>query len=124
MAISLLPFFFSLLASAHGGDQPGPNGGKVEMPGAFHTEVVPAQDGFKVYLLDMNFENASVKDSSVSAQVEIGKKKMDLPCSQQKDHFFCKFEKSLNSGKLVLKATREKATGNEAIYQLPIANPK
>ena len=43
---------------AHGGNKPGPHGGKIKMPGMFHTELIlNAPNDFKVYLLDMKFKN-------------------------------------------------------------------
>jgi hypothetical protein len=57
--------FQHTLASAHGEDKAGPNGGFIRMPGAFHTELVPSgKDKLKVYLLDIQWKNPSLKNSS------------------------------------------------------------
>ncbi len=64
----------SLNVFAHGEDKPGPHGGFIRMPGAFHTEVVKEKEGYRVYLLDINWKNPSVLDSAVLASIEVGKK--------------------------------------------------
>jgi len=117
----------SLLAStqsfAHGGDKPGPNGGEVQMPGAFHTELVfdkESQDAM-VFLLDMEFKNPTLNDSSVTAFYKKGKTKVNYSCMPMHNHFHCTAEKKIKSpagGELHITATREKAKGNEVIYKL------
>lgn len=109
-------------AFAHGGDKPGPHGGFVEMPGAFHTEVVPEEGGsFKVYLIDINFQNPSIQDSTVEAWIESGKKRTSLNCVSQEDYFQCRSNGKLVKGKkLVVKAKRQQMQGNEAVYKLPL----
>lgn len=106
---------------AHGQDKPGPHGGAVQMPGAFHTEVVDKKDGsFSVYLLDINFQNPSVKDASVKAQVETSGKRSNLACEEKVDHFICKGKRAQSGSRLLITATREKAQGNEVAYALPV----
>ncbi|WP_246845853.1 hypothetical protein [Bdellovibrio sp. ZAP7] len=110
------------LASAHGGDKPGPHGGKIEMPGAFHTELVLDKDqSAHVYLLDMNFQNSTTKDSS--AKVFARAKKVQIPfnCTVMQDHFHCvPTKKYSQDSEIVIKAVREKAVGNDAVYKLPL----
>lgn len=121
----IISLFFALNAFAHGEDKPGPSGGFIRMPGAFHTELVPDSKGqsFQVYLLDINFKNPTVKDSSVEMQLEQKDNKIiNFNCSTMGDnHFFCKPKKKYLSteGKLILKVKREKATG-QAEYKLPL----
>ena len=105
------------VALSHGGDKPGPHGGFIEMPGAFHTEVVPEEgNSFKVYLIDINFENPTVE-----AWLENGKKKDVLACTAKEDHFQCAPKSPVGKAtKLVVKAKREQAEGNEATYKLPL----
>ena len=109
----------SLNALAHGENKPGPHGGYIRMPGAFHTEVVKEKDGYRVYLLDINWKNPSVLDSSVSASVQVGKKTTELVCTKQTDSYLCK---SLlpQKGKLNIQAKREGQTGAVATYKLPL----
>lgn len=111
-----------LLSAAHGGDKPGPHGGNVEMPGAFHTEVVMENDqSIKVYLIDMNFQNATSKDSSVAVSFKNKKNPVNFTCSAVSDYFHCVPSKKYPlKDVLVVKATRENAIGNEAIYKLPL----
>lgn len=114
--------FGPVLAVAHGGDKPGPHGGNVEMPGAFHTELVLDKDqSAHIYLIDINFQNPTTKDSSV--KVFARNKKMEVPfsCSIMDDHFHCVPSKKYQAkGEIVVQAVREKAVGNEAIYKLPL----
>lgn len=118
--MALLP----TLALAHGEDKPGPNKGYLQMPGAFHTELVMAKDlSVHIYLLDMEFKNATVKDSSVDVSYVLGKKTIPYKCAVMgSDHFHCTTSEkySTKKGELKVKATRENAVGNEAIYKLPL----
>lgn len=111
-------------AFAHGEDAPGPNGGHIRMPGAFHTEVlydVKTQD-LHVYLLDINFQNPTIQNSSVGATFKSGKEKISYHCaSMDGNHFHCVPGKKVNpKGELIIQATRENAVGNEAIYKFPL----
>lgn len=107
------------LASAHGEDKPGPNGGHIRMPGAFHTEVVSTQNGYKIYLLDIEWKNPTTKNSFIQASVVSGKKTAALSCKQEVNHFFCE-SKLPQKGKLEIQATREGQKGNLASYSLPL----
>lgn len=115
-------FFSSTLVMAHGGDKPGPHGGRVEMPGAFHTELILNSDqSADVYLIDMNFQNPTVKDSDVSVSIKNKKSKITFKCTAGEDHFHCIPNKKYEiAGEMIVKATREKAVGNEAVYKLPL----
>lgn len=119
--LSLL-FSFSL-ALAHGEDKEGPHGGFIRMPGAFHTELMLSEDmSAHVFLLDMEFKNPTVKDSSIEITHVDGKKKTTFKCSVMgSNHFHCIPEKKYSAkGKLLVKATRDKAPGNEVSYELPL----
>lgn len=111
-----------LISTAHGGDKPGPHGGNVEMPGAFHTELVMDKDqSIRIYLIDMNFNNATSKDSSVAVSFQDKKNPVKFTCSVMSDYFHCVPSKKYDlKGTLVVKATRENAVGNEAKYKLPL----
>lgn len=113
--------FLTTMAFAHGEDKPGPNGGFIQMPGSFHTEVVPEKDGsFKVYLLNLQNQDPTVKNSSVAATIVSGKKKQKLNCVVMGEHFHCKTKSGVKSGTLVILANREGAVGIEAKYKLPL----
>ncbi|CAE80060.1 hypothetical protein AB1A81_10205 [Bdellovibrio bacteriovorus] len=111
------------LSWAHGEDKPGPHGGHIQMPGAFHTEITVDKDqSVHVYLLDMNFANPTIKDSSVAVTAKNKKSEIKYTCSVMgNDHYHC-----IPNGKvpaktnLIVQATREKAVGNEAVYKLPL----
>ncbi len=110
------------MANAHGGDKPGPHGGNVEMPGAFHTELVVNKDlSLNVYLTDMSFQNPTTKDSSVKAFAREKKSEVPFSCSAQDNYFHCvPTKKYSQTGELVIQAVREKAVGNDAVYKLPL----
>lgn len=116
-------YFICLLAievRAHGMDKPGPHGGQIEMPGPYHTEVVSEANGFKVYLLDIKFQNPTVKDSSVEAQIT-GREGKQLNCKKMTDHFFCTVEKAVKKGELIIRSMRENEKGSESKYKLPFS---
>ena len=95
-----------------------PNSEFVRMPGAYHTEVVPDGNKVKVYLLDIDWKNPSVKDASVKIYLDKKRGK----CKASEDHFICDLPKetTLKSGKLLLKTKREGQTGNNVTYELPL----
>ncbi len=113
---------FSISVLAHGEDKPGPHGGHIKMPANFHTELVADADGsFRIYLLDMQFQNPTVKNSAVTVSVS-GKKKNTIKCAAMgNDHFHCFPDKPVKSGTLVIKATRDSTTASmDAKYKLPL----
>jgi len=112
-------FALSINAYAHGEDKPGPHGGYVRMPGAFHTEVVKEKEGYRVYLLDINWKNPSVLDSTVSAFIQVDKNKTDLTCTKEADSYVCKSSLP-QKGDLNILAKREGQTGRTAVYKLPL----
>ncbi|MGE0762594.1 MAG: hypothetical protein AB7N80_04895 [Bdellovibrionales bacterium] len=114
-------------AGAHGEDRPGPNGGFIQMPGAFHTEVVPLKKNqVAVYLLDMNWKDPRVSNSSVTAVYMSDHKttqKVNGDCAPAANHFVCNFTNKVDltkAGKLVLETKRNAQQGNPAIYKLPL----
>lgn len=123
--ITIILLTASLNTFAHGEEKLGPNGGYLKMPGNFHTEVVPEKNGkLKVYLLDINFKNPTVKDSSISVSVNNSSKK-EIKCSVKKNHFLCDTVKAdLKKGTLTIVAEKEKVKGADAVYQLPLALAK
>ena len=127
---AVLTLMTASTAFTHGEDKLGPNGGYVRMPGAYHTEVVPeGENKFRVYLLDINWKNPTVKSSEIKAQLT-GKKKSPVKCEVQNDYFLCQLAEGvkLTSGTLVLETTRDNQKGAKATYPLPLklekATPK
>lgn len=111
------------IAQAHGENKPGPHGGHIKMPANFHTEVIPDKDGsFHVFLLDMQFQNPTIKDSEIKAYVKSGNNKTTLKCSVMgTNHFHCKGSKPNLNGNLFLKAKREGTWASmDAQYELPL----
>lgn len=116
-------FVWSPLIRAHGEDKPGPHGGFIRMPGAFHTEVIlTAPNTVQIYLLDLEWKNPTVKDSSVQVTLQM-KKKSNGICEAQADFFICRFDSSVdlkNKGALIVQATRDKQVGQPMTYPLPL----
>lgn len=111
------------LSWAHGEDKAGPNGGHIQMPGAFHTELIVDKDqSAHIYLLDMNFQNPTTKDSDVKVIARTKKSEVKYNCNiMDGNHFHCVPTKKVSAKTdLIVQATREKAVGNEAVYKLPL----
>lgn len=108
---------------AHGEDKLGPNGGFIRMPGAFHTEILPlGANKLKVYLLDINWENPSVLNSSLSVSLR-SKKTSQAKCEVQENYYLCEFPMEVNltkRGELSVEAQRENQKGNMVSYELPL----
>lgn len=121
LAIIAALSIYSIDAFSHGEDKAGPHGGYVRMPGAFHTEVLIEGDGLRVYLLDINWKNPSVKDSSVEAVIKTGKTTNVLNCEKEKDSYLCSSKKDALTlaGNLEILAKREGQVGTTAVYPLP-----
>lgn len=127
IAIILCVTGISYKAFAHGEDKPGPHGGFIKMPGAFHTEVVPVNENtFKLYLLDISFAAPITTNSWVKASVVTGDKKSEADCKESTDFFLCVLPKGTNlkSGKLEVQAKRSDAQGISMGYELPLQQEK
>jgi hypothetical protein len=124
LSILLLTVFRSTDLLAHGEDKPGPNGGFIQMPGGFHTEVVPAgKNNIKVYLLDLDWKNPITKDSSVVAILKKGKQTERANCKSETNYFSCFFSAQADlkaKASLEIFATRDKQAANVAVYELPL----
>lgn len=117
--ITLLLTALPLHTFAHGEDKAGPHGGFIRMPGAYHTEVVPEKKGYRVYLLDINWKNPTVQNSSVSASIHSGKKITALTCTKETESYFCSTNLP-QSGELQLLTKRAGQPGATASYKLPL----
>lgn len=115
--------FFPLSLFAHGENTPGPHGGHIQMPGAFHTELLVNKDqSVQIYLLDVGFKNPVTKDSEVTLLFKDKNGTLDFKCSAKADYFLCLPQKAYGAkGELVVKAVRQKAVGAEAVYKLPLS---
>lgn len=109
----------------HGGNKPGPNGGHIQMPGAFHTELVIEKQMARVYLLDINFKNPTTESSNILFTAFTKSKAEKVSCVDKKTYYECPLsEKASNYSNISIKATRKKANGKEALYDLPLTFPK
>lgn len=106
---------------AHGMNKLGPHGGFINMPGAFHTELVEKGSQMRVYLIDMNFKNPTVADSSVTISYK-GKKTTQVSCIKEKDYFICEkpSEGLKNFNEISISAIRNKNKARDAVYKLPL----
>lgn len=122
MKFSFIFLVVSLKAFAHGEDVPGPHGGHIRMPATFHTELVIHNEiTAKIYLLDLQFENPVIKNSSVSVKHKIGKTTYNLKCTPAVDHFRCLSRDPMLKGILSVKASRLGASAPKAaVYNLPL----
>jgi hypothetical protein len=120
--ILVLSFITTFKSFAHGEDKLGPHGGYIQMPGTFHTEVVPGSDvSYVVYLLDIKFQNPVIKDSYVKLRIEHNQQTINFKCPSMGNHFHCQqIGKIPTEGKLYVIAKRLGQVGKEAIYPLPL----
>ena len=116
----VLFFMLSLKAFAHGEDVPGPHGGHIRMPATFHTELVINNEiTALIYLLDLQFQNPVVKDSSVTVTHKSGKTSFKLKCAPTGDHFRCLSRDPMLKGSLSIKANRLVYCLEPVIFILP-----
>lgn len=110
-------------ALAHGEDKPGPNGGFIRMPGAFHTELVPVGSNIlNVFLLDIQWKNPSASNANVVITHK-AKNASQAKCTVKDDHYVCEFPKNIDlkkKGVLLVEAQRENQKGNTVSYDLPL----
>jgi len=125
--ISIILMVMALLARgalAHGEDKAGPHGGFIRMPGAFHIEVLhdSASSRILIYLLDMEWRNPTISNSTASAKLKKKGKVQPLKCQSKDLYFECLLPQgeNLSKGQLEILAKREMQQGNVAIYQLPL----
>lgn len=109
------------LAIAHGEDKPGPNGGYVRMPGAYHTELI--QDGknkLKVYILDLQFKNPSTEQNKLEI---LHSSKAKAKCDAKDKFYLCSFPENVDlskKGNLTVTSQRKDQVGMVVSYPLPL----
>ena len=94
------------------------------MPGAYHVELVPSsKNEVRIYLLDLDWKNPSIKDSSAELKIS-SLPNTKLNCSPTKENYFtCPLPKDFNldsKGEILVLSKRESQIGNEAKYELPL----
>jgi hypothetical protein len=125
MNSKIVTTFFILLISgnlfAHGMNRPGPHGGFIRMPGAFHTELVDKGSKMNVYLIDMSLKNPVVADSSVTITYK-GKTITKISCLKENEYFVCERPKEgFNQiEKISISAIRNKIKARDADYEVPL----
>lgn len=110
-------------AVAHGEDVPGPHGGEIRMPGAYHTEVILlARNRLRIFLLDMSWKNPTIQNSEVGAVVR-GKTDSRAVCEKEDNTFVCTFGDDVNlskKGSFEIQSTRDGVKGATAKYKTPL----
>ncbi len=111
-------------AIAHGTSDPGPHGGEIRMPGAFHVEAVAGDDALRIYVLDMQFDDPTVEATSLDARIEQGGTTTRLDCEPDENikAFICPLpaDTNLDAGKLIIDAQRKGKPAEPAQYDLPL----
>ena len=120
MKYAILSMFLASYAFAHGENKPGPHGGHIRMPGAFHTELVLQSHMARIYLLDMGFKNPTIKNSALSMKVISGETLKQVSCSSKDVYFECHIPDVEAAKGIQVKATRNGARGKEITYALPL----
>ncbi|MBC7660781.1 MAG: hypothetical protein H7249_13880 [Chitinophagaceae bacterium] len=114
----------SCVAFSHGENRAGPHNGFVRMPGPFHTEVVQdGNNGYKVYLLDLQWKAPTTKDSKVNLAVIMKDNSLiNTQCDPKSEVFVCSVSKAelRDAVKLKIEAVREGIKGQVAEYPLPL----
>lgn len=118
----LLTFIIQNTVFAHGMGKPGPNGGYIKMPGAYHVELVSSEAETKVYLLDMNFQKLDMSKSKVSMSLK-GAKDFPVKCTKEVEFFRCDIKG--NELKMYKELTISSSKAGEAsapsVYKLPLS---
>jgi len=121
--LTAILFVISFAVYGHGEHRPGPHGGIIRMPGAFHTElVVEGSKEFKIYLLDTNFKFPVTGNSLVKAKF-IADKTYEASCRAEDDFFSCHFDKEVlaSKGELQIISKRNGVKGAVAKYPFPLS---
>lgn len=124
MKYFLLSLFLTSYAFSHGESKPGPHGGHIRMPGAFHTELLVQTHMAKVYLIDMNFKNPTTFNSNISMKVGAGSNLKEVSCSPKVEYFECHIPEVEKVKDIQIKASRNGVSGKLTRYSLPLVGFK
>jgi hypothetical protein len=107
---------------AHGEDRLGPHQGFIQMPAAYHVELVIKNNELNIFLMDVNNKNPVTQNSSVELVLQNKDKRIVFDCLPSSDFFNCKtsLKVNFNSGKFILNSKREGKVGKEIFYNLPL----
>ena len=122
VTLSVLALGYSPNLLAHGEDKPGPHGGYIRMPGAFHTELVKTSGSkITVYLLDIEWKNPTIKNSTIEVTVKLKGNSTQAKCVPRDDRFECELKNNLDQVKEIqVKAVRDGQGGGIVSYDLPL----
>lgn len=128
MKASFVTLFITCLFSsnsfAHGMNKPGTNNGYVRMPGAYHVELVPVAEGFRVYFQDIQFKAISTKDATLNLIVK-SNTVATIGCKKEgASAFLCPVDKSALKGarELVLESSINNGkTKASSAYKYPLS---
>ncbi|AUN96912.1 hypothetical protein C0V70_02080 [Bacteriovorax stolpii] len=124
MKLAFVTLLMTLSAGvfAHGMNKPGPNGGYVRMPGAYHVELVSSGAETKVYLLDINFKKIDMAKSQVSMSLK-GAKDFPVKCTKEAEFFRCDIKDNELKMYKELTITSSKAgeAGVASTYKIPLS---
>ena len=120
----LMTCLFSSNSFAHGMNKPGVNNGYVRMPGAYHVELVPISEGFRVYFQDIQFKSISTKDATLNLVVK-AQTSATIGCKKEEANtFVCPVEKAALKGatELVLESSINNGkTKGSSVYKYPLS---
>lgn len=109
---------------AHGEHKPGPQGGYIRMPGAYHIELIPQKKGYTVRLLDLQFRQPTVQKSALRLVWQQGKTQRQLLCRAQAETFYCELPNGQQprQGQLKVSSQRLGLKGMDVTYVLPLTH--
>ena len=118
----IMTCLLSTAAFAHGMSKLGPHNGYVRMPGSYHVELVPESAGYRVYFLDMQFKNISVKDATTTMVIK-SDQSGTIGCKKEDGYFLCPVEKQIlkTAKEIVLETSVNGKTKAASRYSLPLS---
>lgn len=118
----IMTYLLSTGLFAHGMNKPGPHNGYVRMPGSYHVELVPESAGYRVYFLDMQFKDISIKDATATMVIK-SDQAGTLNCKKEAEYFLCPVEKKIlkNAKEIVLETSINGKTKSGSRYSLPLS---
>lgn len=124
LSIVSLAFILPTVSMGHGDDKPGPHGGYIKMPGAYHTELVFEKEyNFYFYLLDANFQSPIVIDSSIDVVFKTSDLEIPQSCKPKEIYFLCVMPEGVTAAtlnKIVVKSKRANKVGRDVVYGFPL----
>ena len=99
----------------------GPHGGHVESAGSHKLELLFEKDlSLKVYLLDSDLKNETVKNSEVDIFVKSGNVESEMSCQPNENYFECKQNgKKMRKGELSISSKRDGNRADEIKVNFP-----